>query len=71
MERWIENGASLGWLIGPYKKKVYVYEAGSQAAAVSGNAVHGKGPIEGFVLNLERLWRRYDVYPGFPVEWPA
>jgi Uma2 family endonuclease len=61
MERWIENGATLGWLIDPYKKKVYVYEPGSQAATVSGNAVHGKGPVEGFVFNLDELWRRYEV----------
>jgi Uma2 family endonuclease len=26
MERWIENGAALGWLVDPYKQKVYVYE---------------------------------------------
>ena len=46
MERWIENGATLGWLIDPYKKKVYIYEPGAEAAAESGNAVHGKGPVE-------------------------
>ena len=43
MERWIENGAALGWLIDPYKKKVYVYEPGREAAAVSGNARPGQG----------------------------
>jgi Uma2 family endonuclease len=61
MERWIENGATLGWLIDPCRKKVYVYEPGSQAATVSGNVVHRKGPVEGFVFNLDRLWRRYEV----------
>ena len=61
MERWIENGATLGWLIDPYKKRVYVYEHDSQVAVVSGNAVQGKGPVEGFVLDLDELWRRYEI----------
>ena len=61
MERWIENGATLGWLIDPYEKKVYVYEAGGETAAVSGNAVHGTGPVEGFTLDLEELWRCYEI----------
>jgi Uma2 family endonuclease len=61
MERWIENGVSLGWLIDPYEKKVYVYEAGAQTAAVTGNALHGRGPVEGFTLDLEELWRCYEI----------
>jgi Uma2 family endonuclease len=61
MERWIENGVTLGWLIDPYKKKVYVYEPGSEAAIVSGDAIAGKGPVEGFTLDLDELWRCYEV----------
>jgi Uma2 family endonuclease len=61
MERWIENGATLGWLIDPYKKTVYIYEPGAEAAAESGNAVHGKGPVEGFTLDLDELWRCYEI----------
>jgi Uma2 family endonuclease len=61
MERWIENGATLGWLIDPYKKKVYIYEPGGAAAAESGNAVHGKGPVEGFTFDLDELWRCYEI----------
>jgi Uma2 family endonuclease len=61
MERWIENGAALGWLIDPYKKKVYVYEPGREAAAVSGNAVQGSGPVDGFTLDLDELWRCYEI----------
>jgi Uma2 family endonuclease len=61
MERWIENGATLGWLIDPYKKKVYVYQPGREAAAMSGSALQGKGPIEGFTLDLEELWRCYEI----------
>ena len=61
MERWIENGATLGWLIDPYKKKVYIYEPDRKAPAVSGNTVQGNGPVEGFTLDLDELWRCYEI----------
>ncbi len=61
MERWIENGATLGWLIDPDKKKVYIYEPGAGAPAESGYAVHGKGPVDGFTLDLDELWRCYEI----------
>lgn len=61
MGLWVENGALLGWLIDPYQKKVYVYEPGREAAVVSGKAVQGSGPVEGFILDLEELWRCYEV----------
>jgi Uma2 family endonuclease len=61
MERWIENGATLGWLIDPYKKKVYVYVPGSETAIESGKTVRGQGPVEGFTLDLDELWRCYEV----------
>ncbi len=61
MERWIENGATLGWLIDPYKRRVYVYEPSCEARVVSGKSVGGVGPVEGFVLDLEELWRRYEI----------
>jgi Uma2 family endonuclease len=61
MERWIENGVALGWLIDPYKKRVHVYEPGREAAAVSGKMVQGSGPVEGFTLDLDELWRCYEI----------
>ena len=61
MDRWIENGVALGWLIDPYKKRVYVYEPGREAAAVSGRMVQGSGPVEGFTLDLDELWRCYEI----------
>ena len=61
MERWIENGATLGWLIDPYEQKVYVYEPGSKPSAASGKLIRGKGPIEGFALNLDEVWRCYEI----------
>ena len=61
MERWIENGATLGWLIHPYQRKVYVYEPGRKPTAVSGKVIRGKGPVEGFTLDLEEVWRCYEI----------
>jgi Uma2 family endonuclease len=61
MERWIENGATLGWLIDPDEKKVYFYEAGAETAAVTGRALQGRGPVEGFTLDLDELWRCYEI----------
>lgn len=61
MERWIENGVALGWLIDPYKKQVYIYEPGGEASVVSGKDVEGKGPVGGFTLNLNKLRRRYEI----------
>jgi Uma2 family endonuclease len=61
MERWVENGVALGWLIDPYKKTVYVYEPGRGVATVSGKTVQGSGPVEGFALDLDELWRCYEI----------
>jgi Uma2 family endonuclease len=61
MELWIENGAALGWLVDPYKKKVHLYQTGRKASAVSGKAVRGTGPVEGFSLDLQELWHCYEI----------
>jgi len=61
MERWVENGVALGWLIDPYKKTVYVYEPGRGVATVSGKTVQGSGSVEGFTLDLDELWRCYEI----------
>jgi Uma2 family endonuclease len=57
---WIANGAALGWLIDPYKQQVLVYcpEAGTEA--VTGVAIQGSGPVEGFTLDLTEVWRCYE-----------
>jgi Uma2 family endonuclease len=61
MERWIENGAKLGWLIDPYVQKVYVYAPGLPPASVAEACINGSGPVEGFVLDLQEIWRCYEV----------
>jgi Uma2 family endonuclease len=58
---WIENGAKLGWLIDPYAKNVHVYERDAPARVVPGASARGTGPVEGFVLDLTKIWRRYQL----------
>jgi Uma2 family endonuclease len=61
MESWIENGAKLAWLVDPYARKVHVYEPRVAPVVVSSASVRGTGPIDGFVLDLNRIWRRYEL----------
>ena len=60
MESWIRNGVALGWLVDPYKKQVLAYEAGKEVRVETGAVVKGMGPVEGFTLNLKKVWRRYE-----------
>ena len=59
MADWILNGALLGWLIDPYKRQVFVYRPGRIPERVTGPKITGEGPVEGFELDLARLWRCY------------
>jgi Uma2 family endonuclease len=61
MARWRENGASLAWLIDPYQQQVYVYDPTGQVQVSTEKAVHGSGPVEGFVLDLDELWLCYQI----------
>lgn len=61
MKNWIANGAALGWLIDPRKRRVTVYSADKPPAQVTGDSVAGSGPVEGFTLDLARVWRMYET----------
>jgi Uma2 family endonuclease len=61
MEQWIENGAKLAWLIDPYERKAYLYEPAKPSVLVGNPSVRGTGPVEGFTLDLNRVWRRYEL----------
>lgn len=60
MLRWIENGALLGWLIDPYRQQVWVYQPEQAVVTVSGLEIRGSGPVEGFTLDLNKVWRCYE-----------
>jgi Uma2 family endonuclease len=60
MTDWMANGALLGWLIDPYQRQVFVYRAGKPPEKIAGGKISGEGPVEGFVLDLGRVWKRYE-----------
>ena len=58
MREWIANGAELGWMIDPKNESVTIYRPGQDAETRTGiEQLAGEGPVEGFVLDLERIWR--------------
>jgi Uma2 family endonuclease len=57
MEEYIENGASLGWLIDPIECKVYVYRPEKEVETLENPAeVSGEPFLQGFKLNLKEIW---------------
>lgn len=60
MKTWIANGAALGWLIDPYRRKVYRYAAGDSRTVISGQAIEGSRPVKGFILDLSEVWSCYE-----------
>lgn len=65
MHRWIANGVMLGWLVSPPEQTVYVYAphptlpTAQTCLKLQTNFITGRGPVEGFVLNLAEVWKRY------------
>lgn len=57
MQEYVENGASLGWLIDRKHQKVYVYRP-DQAPEISDHpeAVNGDSQLPGFVLKMAKIW---------------
>ncbi len=57
MEEYIENGASLGWLIDPTKRRVYIYRPNAEVEILQNPAtVSGEPLLKGFTLNLKEIW---------------
>ena len=57
MIEYIENGASLGWLIDPLERKVHVYRQGEEAKILDDpKQVSGEPLLKGFTLNVKKLW---------------
>ncbi|HEU4508234.1 MAG TPA: Uma2 family endonuclease [Pyrinomonadaceae bacterium] len=53
MLEWIENGVSLGWLIDPYERKVYVYRPNEEVIILDNpETISGDPLLPGFTLNL-------------------
>jgi Uma2 family endonuclease len=56
---WISNGAQLAWLIDPIERQVHVFRPNQPAEVIAANQIAGEGPVQGFVLDLSRVWKCY------------
>ena len=61
MERYIANGARLGWLIDPYRRRVYIYRPGVPVTLLDDpETVSGDPVLPGFVFAVRR--RIFDLH---------
>jgi len=59
MQEYIDNGAQLGWLIDPRKKKVYIYRPGLSVEELDEpETLSGEPLLKGFVLPMAKFWRK-------------
>ena len=57
MEEYITNGVSLGWLIDPSTRRVYVYRPDEEVLVLENpETVSGEPLLPGFMLDLTGLW---------------
>jgi len=57
MQEYIENGASLGWLIDPTERKVYVYCRNDEIEILENpKEISGEPLLKDFTLNLQEVW---------------
>jgi Uma2 family endonuclease len=57
MREWIANGSQLGWLINPDDRSVEIYRPDREPELRTGvESIEGEGPVEGFTLDLRRVW---------------
>ena len=57
MLEYIDNGASLGWLIDRNKRMVYIYRPDGEVEVLDNPAsLRGEGVLPGFVLDLSTIW---------------
>ena len=57
MLEYMETGTSLGWLIDPFKRQVYVYRPNEEVVVLDNPGTVSADPLlPGFELNLTELW---------------
>jgi len=57
MQEWIENGAQLAWLIDPFQRLILEYTSGAVRTSDAPDEMVGTGQVEGFRLNLRKIWK--------------
>ena len=67
MERYIANGAQLGWLIDPYRRQVHCYRPDAEPELLEApETVSGESVLPGFVFEVGR--RIFDLHRPAPQE---
>ena len=63
MERYIANGAQLGWLIDPYRRRVHVYRHGAEVEILEDpETITGDPVMAGFVFEVrQRIFALYET----------
>ena len=57
MEEYVANGVLLAWLIDPFERRVEIYRPGRDPEILHApRSVAGEGPVDGFVLSLDRVF---------------
>jgi Uma2 family endonuclease len=57
MVEYMETGASLGWLIDPFKRQLFVYRPNEEVVVLDNPQTISADPLlPGFTLNLTELW---------------
>ncbi|MDZ7964010.1 MAG: Uma2 family endonuclease [Nostoc sp. DedSLP03] len=57
MQEYIDNGASLGWLIDRQNRKVYIYRPNREVEILENpEAVNGNPELPGFILRMGKIW---------------
>jgi len=57
MSEYLDNGASLGWLLDPLNKRIYVFRPGEPIQCLDNpNRVEGEPTLPAFVLELDEIW---------------
>lgn len=57
MQEYIDNGASLGWLIDRQNRKVYIYRPNREVEILENpETVTGNPELPGFILRMAKIW---------------
>ena len=57
MDEYIENGAQLGWLIDPIKKRIHIYRPDASVEVLDNpQTVSGEPLLRGFTLDMQSIW---------------
>ncbi|MBD2449592.1 Uma2 family endonuclease [Nostoc sp. FACHB-152] len=60
MQEYINNGASLGWLIDPKTKQVEIYRSGQEVEILNNpEQLSGENVLPGFILNLTLIFSSF------------